>query len=173
MAAQPRIDGMGAALEIPASDETPGGTFHRVEHPAIRTLVIPGDPMPWARAGFNKKTGTHYPKADRKRRMAEIGMLWRGRRLATLGAVDVGAFFSFVWEHPKTHYDSGGHLRPKHIGTRPPRNYGDLDNLVKLVADALSEVAYDDDGQIAESADEKRWAGGGEESHTRVSFWPL
>lgn len=168
---QARLDGIASELGIPEPDETP--RIERVDHPAIRHLEIPLEPMVWRRAGFNKKTGQHFTEKKCRQRMDEIKLLWRGRRLEKLPAGPCGMRLEFIFEHDASHFDSAGHLLPEWIGTRPGQNKGDLDNLVKLVKDALSKVAYGDDAQVAELAAAKDWAVGGERSHTRVALWPL
>lgn len=170
---QPRLEGMGSALAIPEPDETPAIRRGPGLHPAVREFVIPLPPMPWKRAGFNKRTGQHYTAADRRRRMDEIGLLWRGSRQQALDEADIGGHFEFVFEHAASHFNAAGHLLPEWVGSRPGQNLGDLDNLVKLVKDALNRVAYADDAQVAELSAAKRWAEGGERAHTRVALWPL
>ena len=50
---------------------------------------------------------------------------------------------------------------------------GDIDNLQKLVFDALNGVAYDDDKQIAFVIASKRWVGNEAESGIHISVWEL
>lgn len=67
------------------------------------------------------------------------------------------------------------------LKSTPKRNFGlpkatrpDLDNLTKLVLDALTEsgVAFADDGQVAILQVRKRHARAGEDAHVRLVFEP-
>ena len=50
---------------------------------------------------------------------------------------------------------------------------GDIDNLQKLVFDALNTLAYDDDKQIAHLTAEKRWCVNGEKSGIDIDLWEI
>jgi Holliday junction resolvase RusA-like endonuclease len=169
-----RLPGIGEALGIPDPSETPTAAAKALrERPEIRRLVIPLKPMVWQRSGFNKKTGVHYTEKVCRKRMAEIGLLWAGRRLTMLPPGPCGMRLTFLFEHADSHYNAAGHLKPEHVGTRPSHNLGDLDNLTKLVKDALNGVAYGDDTQVAEIFASKEWAHDGERESTIVELWPL
>lgn len=174
LVAQERLSGVSEALGIP---EAARGLYEAAkelrEHPSARELAIPLDPMPWARAGFNKKTGQHFTEKTRRKRMGEIGLLWAASRQRSLGSVSLGIFFDFVFEHADSHFDSAGHLRPEYVGAFPPRQKGDLDNLEKLIADALNGTAYADDAQINEKHSFRRYGGPGERAHSLVVIWPI
>ena len=63
---------------------------------------------------------------------------------------------------------------PKRMGGLPKATRPDLDNLTKLVLDALTEsgVAFADDGQVAILQVRKRHARAGEDAHVRLVFEP-
>ena len=63
----------------------------------------------------------------------------------------------FLFKRPKHHFRANGELKPLapvHCKTR----VGDLDKLVRALADALTGVAYDDDSQIISLKATKRYA---------------
>lgn len=63
---------------------------------------------------------------------------------------------------------------PKRAAGTPKATRPDLDNLTKLVLDALTEssVAFADDGQVAELHVRKRHARADEDAHVRLVFEP-
>lgn len=140
------------------------------------SIVIPGKPMTWARAKANFRSGKpHYFTApDREAKMGEIAMLWRVAELPQLDG-PLMMECEFLFDRPKSHYAASGQVKTSHLLTRPGRGKygGDIDNLVKIVQDALNTVAYGDDSQIAELRAVKRYAGPSEVCETRVTVTTL
>ena len=56
---------------------------------------------------------------------------------------------------------------------QPPLVKPDIDNVVKLVMDALNGVAYDDDKQVVRQYAEKRYTDGEPYIAVRVSPYPM
>lgn len=140
------------------------------------SIVIPGKPMTWARAKANFRSGKpHYFTApEREAKMGEIALLWRTAELPQLeGPLAIDC--EFLFDRPKSHYQANGSVKNSHLLTRPGRGKygGDIDNLVKIVQDALNTVAYKDDSQIAELRAVKRYAGPAEVCETRVTITTL
>ena len=139
-------------------------------------IVIPGKPMTWARAQANFRSGKpHYFTApDREAKMGEIAMLWRAAGHPQL-AGPLALTCEFIFDRPMSHFRKDGSIPPKHMMARPGRGKfgGDIDNLVKLVQDALNTVGYRDDSQIAELTAIKRYGQAGELSETRVELVEL
>lgn len=102
-------------------------------------------------------------------RMDAIAATWREAGFPMIPAgVPLEVVCRFVFARPAGHYGTGRNattVKPRHLGARPGkggnknaegrRTGGDEDNLSKLAKDALSGVAYADDGQIARSIVEK------------------
>jgi len=66
-------------------------------------------------------------------------------------------YAQFLFNRPKSHYRTNGSLKPKapsHCVTR----IGDLDKLIRAVADALTDVSYQDDSQIINIQTSRRYA---------------
>jgi Holliday junction resolvase RusA-like endonuclease len=149
------------------------------------TVTIPGKPMTWARAqvGVNSKTGQRFFHTDplREARAREISLFWKTAghdRIAKPAGIAMRC--EFVFDRPDGHFGTGrnrGILKERFRHARPGlgKNGGDLDNLVKLVKDALNHVGYEDDSQVAELEASKRYidAERGEQAHTVVTLLPL
>jgi crossover junction endodeoxyribonuclease RusA len=66
---------------------------------------------------------------------------------------------SFRFPRPKSHFRAGAHAgelkptAPAYVGTRP-----DVDKLARSILDALTGIAFRDDGQVAELSAGKRYA---------------
>lgn len=96
-------------------------------------IVVPGKPVPWARA-FRNGARSYTPPAQVA---AARAMAWAAKAAgAQMIAGPVALEVSFSYLPPK-----GGAA-----GWHPGRP--DLDNLVKLVLDALTGVCWADDAQV-------------------------
>lgn len=107
-------------------------------------ITLRGEPTAWARAGRSGKF-TFTPKKQRNA-MAEIkfaGGQAMGNRAPFEGALSVTLTFTYGWlgKHGKKLREECPMLWKS---TRP-----DADNLTKLIGDALNEVVWRDDAQIA------------------------
>jgi crossover junction endodeoxyribonuclease RusA len=77
--------------------------------------------------------------------MAGIAMLDKGDPFE--GPVELQLYFAFT--RPKKHFRANGQLRddaPRYVTSK---GVGDIDKLVRAVADALTGIVYLDDSQIA------------------------
>lgn len=122
----------------------------------ITRFAIAGDPVAWARPRFNN--GRAFT-ADRQRGAKDslswaIAMGWGKPKIPRETPVSLCVEFVFRAAKKK----DIGQLRPR----RP-----DIDNLLKLVMDAMQGVVFEDDGQIADVRVMKRW---GETSETRIEI---
>ena len=73
----------------------------------------------------------------------------------------------FLFKRPKNHFRTNGELKPSaptHCTTR----VGDLDKLVRALADALTGVAYEDDSQIISFKTTKRYVRNNEREGANV-----
>lgn len=110
-------------------------------------IFVAGVPAPQG----SKTRGAHGGMFESSRKVGE----WRSRvalaaQEAMLGAppspLPVSLRASFLFTRPKSHLTTKGQLRKGAplIPTRP-----DLDKLVRAVLDALTGIAYADDGQVS------------------------
>ena len=109
-----------------------------------KMYVLEGNPIPWARAGFNKNTLYIYDRQKEERIQAKLNLenqhgnlpLYRG---------NLALFVTFYLPTPKSlspkkrvaMEDTFHHSRP------------DLDNLLKWVGDISTEVLFNDDALVA------------------------
>lgn len=144
-------------------------------------FVIPGKPMTWARARASGKGGSvrFFTPDDRRDRMDLIQSVWYGLNIPPFPkSADLVLQCRFVFPRPSSHYGSGKNadllkessrrLRP-HGGTYG----GDLDNLYKLIKDALNLVAFHDDAQVVEYGPDhgKFFCAPGEMPRTEIAIW--
>lgn len=109
-------------------------------------LVIPGDPVPWARA---RRNGKHYFTPDEQaRHMTTIQQAWLvAGRPAIDGPVAISARFHLA--RPRTHYGTGANAdRVKPSALYRPTTKPDLSNLLKILEDALNDYVWADDAAI-------------------------
>lgn len=143
------------------------------------SIIVPGDPMPMPRAryrivdipGRKPFVQTYTPKtADKRKDAVKQAWRWAGHG-AYMPEVYVVLWAVFYFPRPKTHLDKFGSVRPSYLQRRPAsrgasrngqRFGGDVDNCLKLVADALSGVAYHDDAQVVRLEGEKRYVDQGQ-----------
>lgn len=112
-------------------------------------LIIPGEPKGKARPRFDSRNGRTYTPADTKNYEKQIVAAYRQKypRIAFPDeALDlrIKAFFGV----PKSDSKKKAAQKLAHI-IRPTKK-PDMDNIVKIVADALNGVAYHDDAQIVD-----------------------
>ncbi len=72
----------------------------------------------------------------------------------------VGLAINFFFVRPKSHYGTGANesIVKATAPTKPiGRNTGDIDKLVRAVADALTGIVYEDDSQIQMLMAQKQW----------------
>jgi Holliday junction resolvase RusA-like endonuclease len=132
-------------------------------------LTIPGPPRGKGRPRFVRATGRTYTPAETVQAEDDVRGVWSvaGRpRIEGLVAVNVVA----VMSRPSGHWLRDGTLsaagRRSLRPTRPP----DVDNIFKLVADALSDHAFGDDALIVDGRCAKWWAHRSEAPHVAVEI---
>lgn len=109
-----------------------------------------GDPIGWQRTGYNSYTKKYYTKSKTRDREAEIAKAYcafahgyRFRDDAVL-KITVEAYYPIPLRTSKANrvLMLEDRIRP---AVKP-----DCDNVLKLVCDALNDVAYNDDNRIVE-----------------------
>jgi len=115
----------------------------------VLDLVVPGNPIPWARAGIDKRSGRIYPTRATEAAKQLLGLL--------------------ALEQVKTPVE--GDLEIIHFFYRDSLRRCDGDNLQKLVWDAFNGVVWVDDSQVVS------WSGGKRVDRsfprTEIQVWKL
>lgn len=112
-------------------------------------LTIPGEPKGKARPRFDGRNRRTYTPADTRKYEEMIATVYKLRYHGLAfpeGALElrISAFFRV----PKS--DSAKTTLKKLGGAIRPTKKPDMDNIVKIVADALNGVAFHDDAQIVD-----------------------
>lgn len=122
-------------------------------------LRVPGEPKGKDRPRFNGRTGRTYSTNATVLAELVIRAAWQDAGEPRLGddeALSLRVVATVV--RPASHFRAGGELSAQGLRHPVPRNRKpDLDNLVKLVMDALNGRAYRDDVQVAEVYAVRRW----------------
>jgi len=113
-------------------------------------FTISGSPIGWQRTGYNRYTGAKY--TQEKTRNHEQHIAWEYRKVCgnfrfpkgTPLEMEVFAFLEIPKSESKKKKSQmlSGEIRPM---VKP-----DFDNIGKLIADALNNIAYDDDKCIVD-----------------------
>lgn len=111
-------------------------------------FTVPGEPKPKARVKFNRHTGTTYTPKDTVlyENLIRIKYLRQcpGQRFADKEPLEmrIKAYYAIPASASKKRQAAmeAGEIRPV---KRP-----DADNIIKVVADSLNQVAYHDDAEI-------------------------
>jgi len=116
------------------------------------TIVIPGKPCAWQRARSNGKVRFDSPEQTRnKLTISQIGAAAMSGRPPFDGPLDVSV--SAYWPWPK----SVSQKRRKQYGAIYVVSRPDADNVAKLLGDALNNIVWRDDAQIALLTVRKRY----------------
>lgn len=123
------------------------------------TIVVPGTPRGKGRPRFSGVTRTTYTDKLTKQYEAVIGRMaaleMRGKDLLSGPLhIEIRAHFEIPGSWPKAKRD--GAL----LGTVQPVGRPDIDNVLKVFADALNQIVYDDDAAIVSASCSKVYAAG-------------
>jgi Holliday junction resolvase RusA-like endonuclease len=133
------------------------------------TLRVDGAPVGKGRPRFTVRDGeprTHTPPQT-ARAEAHLRMLWlEAGRPHVRGPVAMRV--EVVVERPKSHWRANGQLGTHGLLVKHPVRVPDLDNVCKLIADALQHLAFAGDSAIVRLVAVRRWANPGETAHTIV-----
>lgn len=122
------------------------------------SFFVPGPPTGKGRPRFVRATGRAYTPRDTELAQQRVLHAWQntGRARIDTAAVSMDVIAEFA--RPRSHYLSDGALSATGRRSPYPAKRPDIDNLVKLVCDALNGHAYRDDAQIVDLVVAKTWA---------------
>jgi Holliday junction resolvase RusA-like endonuclease len=136
------------------------------------TFEIAGDPRPQPRARMTRSGHAYTPdngiKAYKGAIALRVGMEAKRRKLgASRAAHELEV--EFVFARPPSHWTKGGTLTSS-APAYPPKRCGDLDNLAKAVADAITDsgAVWHDDDQVVQAILRKRYGARREPARTVI-----
>lgn len=112
-------------------------------------FIVEGEPQGKARPRFSRRSGTVYTPAKTAKYEKEIrqSFLAAGGKMIPEGSYAI-VIMNAYFEIPKS-YAKGKRLACERNINRPDKK-PDIDNVLKVVLDALNKVAYEDDKQVTE-----------------------
>lgn len=136
-------------------------------------LRVPGEPRGKGRHRSTVVKGQlrNYPDPATTRAEALIREVWRKAGEPRLTGPVTASVFG-VLSRPVSHYRKNGELSAAGLRSPVPTKKPDVDNLLKLVLDALNGLAYGDDAHVLDARVAKRWATEDEDPHTLVLLYP-
>ena len=134
-------------------------------------LDIPGKPLGKARPRVTRRGITYTPKATAEREKLVRGCFAERYKGAEPLAGPLAVSISSVYPVPQ----SAPAKRKAQMmsGEISPTVRPDVDNVAKLILDALNGMAYGDDSQVVSLLVSKRYAAAGELPHTLVEITAL
>lgn len=119
-------------------------------------LEVSGNPVPWKRIGINRRTGGVYDQQPKEREYYrwQLSSQFKDEPLSIGTPVEIKLLF-----HMPIPKSIKGRMRKDMISsyvyhTKKP----DIDNLTKLILDAMTGIVYTDDSQIVKLSACKRYA---------------
>jgi len=133
----------------------------------VVSLIVPGAPVPWARA---RRNGARYftaPDVAEYQEQVRAAWMVAGRPWLD-GALAVKATFHV--QRPRSHFGTGANAC-KLRGAAPawPTSRCDVDNLLKAPLDALNGLLFADDAQVVHVQATKRYAT--DKPHAVLECW--
>lgn len=129
---------------------------------------VEGSPTGKGRHRTNLQTGRTYTPAKTASAEERVRAAWREAGSPSLeGSLEMQVCATM--QRPKGHYLKDGQTLSTEGLRHPwPIKKPDLDNVLKLVADALNQCAYRDDSQVVMARLIRRWAKADEFEHVEV-----
>jgi Holliday junction resolvase RusA-like endonuclease len=135
-------------------------------------LIVPGDPVPNARARKGRGGNWYTPRPTVEFR-ERVQTAWLVEGKPSFGSAPLELSATFVFARKPSHLKADGTPR-KGAPQFPPRGSADLSNLVKNCEDALDGLLFENDTQVISYARVvKRYAFSDEEPHTELEVHPL
>lgn len=123
------------------------------------TLTIAGEPRGKERPRFVRATGRTFTPSRTVSAEEAIRRAWMDAGQPRFPDGPLRMSITVRVQRPKYHYRADGvQLSAAGLWTPIPTTKPDLDNVQKLVSDALNRLAYRDDAQIAEGHQVREWA---------------
>lgn len=134
-------------------------------------LNIPGKPLGKARPRVTRRGITYTPKPTVERE--KLVRACCEEKYKDEPPLDGPLSVTITAVYPVPVSASAAKKREMHGGAVLPLIRPDVDNVAKLILDALNGRAYADDSQVVSLTASKRYAKDGEEAHTEVSIFAV
>lgn len=121
----------------------------------MATAWVPGDPVGKGRPRLGRGGRVYTPDATRRAEHAVAAAWWSP---VIPIEIPVEVWVTAYYARPKDHFLKDGSLSAAGKRLPVPMKTPDLDNVVKLVLDALNGVAYRDDKQVQRFMADRYWA---------------
>lgn len=135
-------------------------------------LTVPGPPKGKGRPRSTRQ-GRVYTPADTVSAEQRIQGEWIAAGCPRLPDGPISMDVTACMSRPQAHWRGLGAMSAQGRSQRYPLKTPDVDNLLKLAADALSGLAYSDDRLIVQASVTRQWALAGQLEHTRIVLYPL
>lgn len=125
----------------------------------VRTFIVPGEPKGKGRPRFNPQNPTAHPRTPEATLVYENLIGWEYRRQCKGGFSEKIPVVMLI----KAYYAIPASASKKRklmmlSGEERPTKKPDIDNVVKVYADALNHLAYHDDSQVVSIICEKYYS---------------
>jgi Holliday junction resolvase RusA-like endonuclease len=144
-----------------------------VDGNVVIDFTVPGVARGKGRPRFVRATGRTYTDKPTVEAEQAVVDAWEEAGGVRLKDGPCKLELMVVMERPKVHWCKNGTLSKAGSRSGWPVRKPDLDNIQKLVCDALNGHAYKDDSQVVHVVAWKRWANAEEPAHTWVRLFPL
>jgi Holliday junction resolvase RusA-like endonuclease len=135
------------------------------------SLIVDGEPKGKGRPKFNSVTKQAYTPTLTKRAEDRVALAWMGAGRPMLEDGAIGCQITIVLARAQNHWRKDGTLTPEGQRHMVPRKKPDLDNVAKLVLDALNGLAFRDDVDVVHMQVDKVFALYGQQPHVQVRLW--
>lgn len=135
-------------------------------------FTVLGTPTGKARPRFNPKTG--HARSPHQTKIAEARVIEAWNMAGSPRVPDGPVFLNaqIALARPEGHWRLDGTLGAAGLRKPYPTKTPDLDNVLKLIMDALNGCAYRDDSCVVHAWVLKRWCNPGEPENTTISLRP-
>lgn len=121
-------------------------------------FTLNGDPVGWQRTGYNGRTGAKFTQKRTRQREADIAWAYKRAGGSLQPSTDDFIRISVLAVYPIPQSASKAKKTAMVRGDVLPTVKPDVDNVLKLIMDALNGVAYLDDKQVVDARCAKMYA---------------
>ena len=136
-------------------------------------ITVNATPTGKGRPRFNSKTRRAITPAKTKVAEARVIAAWQALGCPRLADGPLVVTVELALVRPGSHWKVSGELSAAGERSQWPVKKPDVDNVLKLILDALNSAAYKDDAHVVRASVTKRWCNPGEREHTLIRLKPI